>query len=382
MRRIATFFVFLFLCLLMQSSTRAQDIVVPAGTLLRCTMDEPNFSSATADIGDPTLCHLSSLRQFGAEVFPRGSYLGGHLEADKEPGHFVGKGYMRVVFDRIGFPTSDIPVPGKVIAARGYKVDKQGDILGKGHAKRDVVEWLIPPLWPWKILTLPARGPRPALKGEEQITVRLMDDIVVPRSVVGGFGARPTSYERPAATFRRQSFGPAPTFITPSSAEQQDTHNGTANATLNNIPAAQNISQTAPAPDKAAIGNVADASMVSANVLSGNASAVSAPTSNAVSGNALNANAITGSIKLASAVRTSSVPQRSTVHISAIALKTDKVYAVTSYHVEGSNLNYVLTNGIAGSVSISEVDWRKTSRLNTEPLAAVISAAKVEPHVD
>jgi len=30
------------------------------------------------------------------------------------------------------------------------------------------VEWLIPPLWPWKILMLPAKGPRPALKGEAQ----------------------------------------------------------------------------------------------------------------------------------------------------------------------------------------------------------------------
>ena len=27
---------------------------VPAGTLLRCTLDEPNFSSRTAQIGDPT----------------------------------------------------------------------------------------------------------------------------------------------------------------------------------------------------------------------------------------------------------------------------------------------------------------------------------------
>jgi len=26
----------------------AQDILVPAGTLLQCTMEEPNFSSATA----------------------------------------------------------------------------------------------------------------------------------------------------------------------------------------------------------------------------------------------------------------------------------------------------------------------------------------------
>ncbi len=36
---------------------------------------------------------------------------------------------------------------------------------------------MIPPLWPWKIITLPARGPRPTLKGESQLTLRLMDDV-------------------------------------------------------------------------------------------------------------------------------------------------------------------------------------------------------------
>jgi len=372
MRRISTFLLLLFLSLLMQSSTRAQDIVVPAGTLLHCTMDEPNFSSATADIGDPTLCHLSSLRQFGVDVFPRGSYLGGHLEADKEPGHFVGKGYLKVVFDRIGFPTSDIPVPSKVIAAHGYKVDRQGDIIGKGHATRDVIEWLIPPLWPWKIITLPARGPRPTLKGEEQITVRLMDDIVVPRSAAGGFGARPTSYDRPAATFRRQSFGPPPTFSSPAAAEQQQTRSGPPNVSVDHIPAAQNTSQATPAPESAA----------STNVTAGNVQSGSATTSNAPNVSLGGGSAMSGFMKLASLTKSAPLPQRTTVRMKAIALKSDKVYAVTSYSVDGSNLNYVSTSGILGSVSVRDVDWRKTSRLNMEPLAAVISAANVQPHID
>src|SRR5258707_5984862 len=166
-------------------------------------MDDPDVSSKTADIGDPVICHVAALRQFGKTVFPRGSYLGGHLEADKEPGHFWGKGDLKIEFDRIGFPESDIPVPSKIIAAKGYRVDKKGDIVGKGHATRDTVEWLIPPLWPWKILTVPARGRRPTLKGEEQITVRLMDDIDVPRP-----GGSLRSYERPPApaSYHSQSF--------------------------------------------------------------------------------------------------------------------------------------------------------------------------------
>jgi hypothetical protein len=184
---------------------RGQDLLVPAGTLLQCTLSEPGFSSATASVGDPVLCHLKSFQEFGRTAFPRGSMLAGHLEADKEPGHFVGKGYLKLTFDRVIVPTGDLPLPAKVIAAKGFKVDKQGDIKGKGHATRDVVEWMIPPLWPWKVLMLPARGPRPTLTGEEPLQLRLMDDIVVPQAVAAEFdhpdrppyassSARPSSF--------------------------------------------------------------------------------------------------------------------------------------------------------------------------------------------
>jgi hypothetical protein len=169
---------------LLQGSTRAQDVVVPAGTLLHCTLDEPNFSSATVAVGDPVLCHLRSLQQFGRTIFPRGSYLQGHLEAAKEPGHFFGKGFLQIQFDRIGLPSTDMPIPSKIVQAHGFKVDRQGDIVGHGHAKRDAVEWMIPPLWPWKVVSLPARGPRPTLKGEEQLTLRLMEDVVLPRTAI------------------------------------------------------------------------------------------------------------------------------------------------------------------------------------------------------
>ncbi len=163
------------------TSASARETVLPAGTLLQCTMNEPNFSSATVAVGDPVLCHLHSVTEFGQQTFPRGSYLVGHLESAKDPGHFWGKGNMKLVFDRIGLPNGDMPLDAKVVATRGYKVDKDGDIRGKGHAKRDVVEWMIPPLWPWKIIMLPARGPRPTLKGESMLTLRLMDDVQIPR---------------------------------------------------------------------------------------------------------------------------------------------------------------------------------------------------------
>jgi len=304
-----------------QASTKGQDILVPAGTLLRCTLDEPDFSSKTADIGDPVICHLTALRQFGKTVFPRGSYLGGHLEADKEPGHFVGKGYLKIEFDRIGFPESDIPVPSKIIAAKGYRVDKKGDIIGKGHATRDTVEWLIPPLWPWKVLTLPRRGPRPTLKGEEQITVRLMDDIDVPRQ-----GASLRSYERPPApaSYHSQSFR-KPVSLKNSEKPAND------------------------APDISEIGYEA---------------------TNTAPADAGTTNASATSEGPAQMVRTSSVATGQPARVRLIALKSENVYAVTNYRINGGSLSYVLASGGTGSVDLTEVDWRTTSRLNGEPVSA------------
>jgi hypothetical protein len=178
----------------------ARDVVVPAGTLLQCTLNEPNLSSKTVDVGDPVLCHLRGVTEFGQQAFPRGSYLIGHVEAEKDPGHFVGKGYMKLQFDRIGVPSGDLPLEAKVIATRNYKVDKQGKIDGKGHPKRDVVEWMLPPLWPWKVVSLPARGPRPTLKGETVLSLRLMDDVQIPQ-VAQTFGPGWHFFDR----FRNQS---------------------------------------------------------------------------------------------------------------------------------------------------------------------------------
>jgi hypothetical protein len=182
-------------------SASARDVVVPAGTLLQCTLNEPNLSSATVDVGDPVLCHLRGVTVFGQQAFPRGSYLVGHLEAEKNPGHFWGKGYLKLQFDRIGVPSGDLPLEAKVVSTRGYKVDKQGKIDGKGHPRRDVIEWMLPPLWPWKVIMLPARGPKPALKGETVLSLRLMDDVQIPQ-MAQTYGPGWHFFDR----FRNQSF--------------------------------------------------------------------------------------------------------------------------------------------------------------------------------
>ena len=264
----------------------AQDLLVPAGTLLQCTVNEPNFSSATAAVGDPVLCHLRTLQEFGKQVFPRGSMLGGHLEADREPGHFVGKGYLKITFDRVILPNGDLPVPAKVIQARGYKVDKQGDIDGKGHAKRDVVEWMLPPLWPWKVVTLPLRGPRPTLKGEEPLELRLMDDIVIPHTVAYGPNRPPyaSSSVRPSADHLTQP------------------------STMPAIPKASEIVVKEP-------------------------------------------------------IGTAAVP--ATGRLTTLVLKSNEVYEVTKYRINGTALQYQDLSGKPGSVDVNQVDWRKTTEMSS-----------------
>lgn len=182
------YFLAVVLCLPATAASQTKESIVPAGTLLRCTVDEPKFSSQTAQAGDPVLCHVASLGMFGEPVFPRGAYLSGRLEGFRDPGHFYGKGWMKLEFDHISLPDTVLPVPVKLVGVRGYRVDREEKILGRGHAKRDAVEWLIPPLWPWKVLSLPARGPRPTLKGETQFTLRLMEDVAVPLDNTAGKG--------------------------------------------------------------------------------------------------------------------------------------------------------------------------------------------------
>ncbi|HTZ98556.1 MAG TPA: hypothetical protein VMB18_19290 [Terriglobales bacterium] len=172
--------------------------IIPAGTILQCTLDEPNFSSKTALVGDPVLCHLGPLGEFGHSVFPRGAMLGGHLEDFKNPGRLVGKGWIQVEFDRLIVPGSEpLALSAKIIQAPHMKVDAQGNVHGKGHPKRDAVGWMIPVLWPIKIATLPARGPYPAFKGESRISLRLMEDVELPytrASVPMPPWATPSSY--------------------------------------------------------------------------------------------------------------------------------------------------------------------------------------------
>lgn len=179
----------------------AEEQLIPAGSLFSCTMSEPRLSSKTANVGDPVLCKVGHVELYGRSTLPYGSYMVGRFEDYKDPGHFVGKGWMELKFDHMVIPPDTIiPVEARVVAVPGYNVDRYGRILGKGHATRDTIEWMIPILWPIDLINLPRRGPRPTLKVETRLTLKVMDDFGVPereppQEVSPGLQRRPSDYQ-------------------------------------------------------------------------------------------------------------------------------------------------------------------------------------------
>ena len=178
MRRIA-----LALCITLLATplVATAERLIPAGSLISCTVAEPKINSKTTAVGDPVLCQVSAVERYGRSMLPYNSFLEGRFEDYKDPGHFVGKGWMELKFDRMIIePDTVIPVDARVVDVPGYRVDEYGRILGKGHAVRDTVTWMIPVLWPIDLINLPRRGPRPTLKEETRLTLKVMDDLSLP----------------------------------------------------------------------------------------------------------------------------------------------------------------------------------------------------------
>ena len=301
------------LCLQAATAAQTRETIVPGGTLLRCTVDEPRFPSQTAEAGDPVLCQVSSLEMFGRPVFPRGAYISGRLESFHDPGRFVGKGWMKLEFDSISMPDTALPLPAKLIGVRGYRVDREGKILGRGHAKRDAVEWLIPPLWPWKVLSLAARGPRPVLVGETRFTLRLMEDVAVPL---------------PAATSQQAATQP------------------TASRQLEWTPWRPPEERLARSINHSFHLTYAPPSVPATQTGPGGTSPRTQGTQ------------VTEDSRLTA--------ERGAAQLTLIALKDGTTYGVTDYWIEGGRLSYTFGNGAEGSFDSGNVDWRKTIQLNAE----------------
>jgi hypothetical protein len=203
-----------------------------------------------------------------------------------------------------------------VIATRGYKVDKEGDIRGKGHAKRDIVEWMLPPLWPWKVIMLPARGPRPTLKGESMLTLRLMDDVQIPQ-VQATNGPDWHFFGRPQVqndSYYQGSY---------EGASSRQGNNGVPQLTVRRVSVTSSEQTTAQE-----IPQVAYASYISKDAVGGGGATASG--------------------------------------VPVFVLKTGMVLQVGNYTYQDGRINYELASGGSGVISTDEVDWTTTTQVNSQ----------------
>jgi hypothetical protein len=155
-------------------------------------------------------------------------------------------------------------------------------------------------------LTLPARGPRPTLKGEEPLHLRLMDDIVVPQTVARfQAGSNRPPY---ASTTRPSAYqGQTPTAV------HQVTEQKPTSAMAVTLAATTDVAKPAAAETQTAAAN--------------------GPTQS---------------------------------RVTFLVLKSNQIYEVSKYQVEGGTLKYRELNGTEGSVVMEQIDWRKTTELTAE----------------
>jgi len=260
---------------------------------------------------------------FGRPVFPRGAFLSGRLEEFRDPGHFFGKGRLKLEFVSLTVPGGTFPLSAKVVSVPHYRVDAEGDIRGRGHARRDAVEWTIPLLWPEKIITLPARGPRPTLKGETPLLLRLMDDLSIPADAV---------------IVANEKFSPTQEFPRPSS-NTSSSLNSSANANVNSTFRASTF-------PRVVYGGTSRPAEESERSWVGSPASIE-PTS------------------ISQTYSLTERPWRSTSP-TLLILKDGRGYVAANYWVEGDQLVYVASNGTQQVLPIDELDFQMTTKLNRE----------------
>ena len=157
---------------------------------------------------------------------------------------------------------------------------------------------MIPPLWPWKVISLPFRGPRPVLKGEEPLELRLMDDIVIPHTV-----AQLSHPDRP----------PYASSMWPSGYLAVSQTNAIEQAAFRSVPAVNEPTANMP--------------------ISTNTSPANLPTGEQPAGD----------------------------RYTILVLRSNQIIEVMKYHRDNELLMFQDVQGRKGSVNFDDVDWRKTT---------------------
>src|SRR5262245_14397955 len=160
------------------SRTNSCAQTLPAGLVIRIEPDETLVAGKTD--GPLLLTVTSDVRLFPGKppIVPRSSKVFAKTVESKQAGRLWGRAHYSLAIDSILTPNDcEYSIDAKLIEAAKFKINKKESIVGKGHARRDVVLWLFPPTTLYQLIRLPARGPKLVLDEESTLAIRLLQPV-------------------------------------------------------------------------------------------------------------------------------------------------------------------------------------------------------------
>src|SRR5262249_8790545 len=157
---------------------------LPAGTVIRVFPDERLVAGRA--FGPVIFTVNPDVRLFlnRPAVIPRGSKVLGNLMESKQAGRLVGRAQTQIILTSILTADScEYPIDAKILEAGRYRANKEGVVVGKGHARRDLFELLFPPTTIYQLIRIPSRGPSLVLDAENPITIKLMEPLTAQSAV-------------------------------------------------------------------------------------------------------------------------------------------------------------------------------------------------------
>ena len=157
---------------------------LPAGTIIRMFPDERLVAGRA--LGPVVFTVTPDVRLFPNRpaVIPRGSKVLGNVMESKQAGRLVGRAQTQIVLTSILTADScEYPIDAKILEAGRYTATRDGVVVGRGHARRDLFEVLFPPTTIYQLIRIPSRGPSLVLDAETPITIKLMEPLAAQSAV-------------------------------------------------------------------------------------------------------------------------------------------------------------------------------------------------------
>ena len=157
---------------------------LPAGTIIRMFPDERLVAGRA--FGPVVFTVGSDVRLFPNRpaVILRGSKVLGNVMESKQAGRLVGRARTQIVLTSILTADScEYPIDAKILEAGRYTVNTDGVVVGRGHARRDLLELLFPPTTIYQLIRIPSRGPSLVIDRETPITIKLTEPLTAQSAV-------------------------------------------------------------------------------------------------------------------------------------------------------------------------------------------------------